>query len=81
MPLGGGSEEEGSCMGRYVPWGARRSSHRLGVPVLGPYVEKISPIGCSTHAIVPHWIWGAYDRGKDLTMVHRGDPIPEQSDS
>ena len=26
-----------------------------------------------------HWIWGSHDQGKDSTMGHRGDPVPELS--
>ena len=32
-------------MGGHLPWGASRSSHRLGIPVLGSYKEKTSPLG------------------------------------
>ena len=44
VPLGGDSEEKGGCMGRHPPWGVSGSSHRLGAPVLGSYVEETSPL-------------------------------------
>ena len=32
------------CMGRYLPWGLSRLSHRLGVPARGSYMEETSPL-------------------------------------
>ena len=40
-----GSKEE-VCMGRPTPWGVSRSSHNLGIPVLGSCAEKTKPLAC-----------------------------------
>lgn len=44
MPLGGHSEEKEDSTGGHSSWGLSMLSHRLGIPVLGSYVEETSPL-------------------------------------
>ena len=43
-PLGGNSEEKGDSPGRHLSQGVSHESHRLGAPVLEPYMGKTSPL-------------------------------------
>ena len=45
VPLGGDSEEKRDYKSGHVPWGVSGLSHRVGLPVLGPYMEETSPLG------------------------------------
>ena len=48
-------KEEKVCMGGPSPWGASRSSHRLGSPVWGPTQRKQAPLATGRTAGTEGW--------------------------